>query len=251
MYEPEILGMSKRLDYLLDCNNQKCFFDVKELRKKKNEPTTQSAFIDPYTSLRKKINEATRQFKEYKKEYCCSLVVFNVSDGQAILAPLFVLSAMLGNLGFSTKFNTAEGKAIKDSEKNVFLNGGKMINYGMRTSQNTTISSIIVLENNFLNDTEYQRAIKEEIKKQNRPLKGIEQFKIAEIEGHHSTSVTRVVVVENPFAKIVFPEDLFVGPFDEHWRWATKNGKIERVFAGERLKELETLKQEIYRNTDG
>jgi hypothetical protein len=37
--------------------------------------------------------------------------------------------------------------------------------------------------------------------------------------------------------------DLFSGPFDEHWRlMQEQGGKIERIFAGNKLKEWETIK---------
>jgi len=62
-------------------------------------------------------------------------------------------------------------------------------------------------------------------------------------EDYHVEVVPRVVVIENPFAKITFPSDLFCGTFDERWR--IQNDKIERVFAGEALKEIENLKGDI------
>jgi len=62
-------------------------------------------------------------------------------------------------------------------------------------------------------------------------------------EAHHVRRVPRLVVVENPFARMALPADLFNGPFDERWRWIEEqNGKIERIFAGNKLKELESLK---------
>jgi hypothetical protein len=155
-YEPQIPGKSKKPDYLLKYNGQECFFEVKELRKKGNEPTKRSAYIDPYTGLRKEINEARKQFKQFK-EHSCSLVVFNVDDKQARLDPQTVFGAMLGNLGFQMYVDVAEGKAVKGTERNAFLNGGKMINYKRRQPQNTTISAIIVLEG-FLNNIDVESA---------------------------------------------------------------------------------------------
>jgi hypothetical protein len=57
-------------------------------------------------------------------------------------------------------------------------------------------------------------------------------------------------VIENPFARIAFPEDLFLGSFDEHWRWTKENGKIKRVFTGDKLKELEILKVQTQINSN-
>lgn len=208
-HEPQIRGKSKKPDYLLNYNGQKYFFEVKELRKKSNQLTEEVAWFDPYSSLRSEINEAREKFKEYK-QYSCSLVVFNVSDLHAILKPICVFGAMLGNLGFTWDVERTQGKPFERTKKNAFLNGGKMIDNKGERLQNTTISTIVVLEG------------------------GIDSVDIRRLP--------RVIVIENPFARIAFPSKLFVGPFDERWRWVKENGKIERIFAGNRLRELEELK---------
>jgi hypothetical protein len=242
-YEPSIQGKSKKPDYLLDWKGQECFFEVKELRKKTNQPIGEAVWIDPYSSLRSEIDEAREKFREYKK-YSCSLVVFNVDDRQARLKPIFVFGAMLGDLGFTWNYDADKGASATGSETNAFLRGGKMIDDKKGRLQNTTISAIIALEE-FSDDSEIQKALKEELKKYSKPLTLEEEvainMKLA--KDHHSSCVPRVVVIENPFARMVFPADLFNGPFDERWRWNEKqNGKIERVFAGSKLEELEQLR---------
>jgi len=241
-HEPSITGKSKKPDYLLNHNGQKCFFEVKELRKKDNEPTKWPAHIDPYTGLREEINETRKQFKQFK-EHQCSLVVFNIDDRQARLDPQTVLGAMLGNLGFEMDVDVAEGKAVEGTERNVFLGGGKMIDPKRGRHQNTTISAIVVLEE-FLNNIDVERAQRREEEKQGKKFTGEElvDIRLKLYKNHHVMRVARVVVVENPFARIDFPDGLFVGSFDERWRYTTQNGKIERVFAGSKLKELEGLK---------
>jgi hypothetical protein len=208
-YEPSIAGKSRKPDYLLDHNGQKCLFEVKELRRKPNLPTEGTSWFDPYSSLRSEINEARKQFKGYK-EYSCSLVVFNVGDLHAILKPICVFGAMLGNLGVTGDIERTEGKLFERTKKNAFLYGGKMIDNKGERLQNTTISTIVVLEE-YIDSIDVRKA-------------------------------PRVIIIENPFARIAFPEDLFVGPFDERWRWTEKNGKVERVFVGSNLIELEELK---------
>jgi hypothetical protein len=242
IHEPSIPGKTTRPDYLLKYKGQHCFFEVKELRKKPNEPTNRAAYIDPYSSLREEIHEVRKQFKQFK-DHSCSLVVFNIDDRQARLDPQTVLGAMLGKLGISMDFDAVKGKAVEGTEKNVFLDGGKMVDNKRKHPQNTTISSIVVLEE-FRDEREIQKAIKEEVKKQGKPLTLVEKVAInmKVIENHHSSRVPRVVVVENPFARIVFPEGLLIGPFDEHWRWTMQNGMLKRVFVGSKLKELEELK---------
>ena len=239
-YEPSIPEKNKKPDYLLNWKGEKHFFEVKELRKKPNEPTTRAAYINTCSSLRTEINEVRKQFKEYK-EYSCSLVVFNVDDRQARLKPIFIFGAMLGKLGLKMDYDRNKGEAIAGSERNAFLDGGKMIDDKKGRIQNTTISAIIVLEE-FRDDSEIQKALKEELKKRSKTLTLEEKVAINMkiVKNHHSSRVPRVVVVENPFARKVLTADLFNGPFDERWRW--ENDEIERVFVGNKLKEIETLR---------
>jgi hypothetical protein len=249
-YEPSIAGKSKKPDYCLDYNGQKCFFEVKELRKKQDEPPEGiAAWIDPYSGLREEINEARKKFREFK-DYSCSLVVFNIDDRQARTDPRTILGVMLGNLGVSWEIDVTKGRTVRGTERNVFLDGGKMIDNKGRL-QNTTISAIVVLDE-FRDDSEIQKAIRDEVKKQGKPLTLVEKVEInmRVVKNHHSSRTPRVIIVENPYARIAFPEDLFVGPFDEHWRWTMENRKIERVFAGDKLKELEILKSQTQGNSN-
>jgi hypothetical protein len=238
IHEPSIGGKTKHPDYLLDFGGNNCFFEVKELRKKANEPT-KGGHIDPYSSLRTKINEARKKFKEFK-EYVCSLVVYNIDDRQFRSKPLDVFGAMLGNIGFRMDFDSAEGKAVAGTERNVFLEDGKMIDNKRRQPQNTTISAIVVLAE-FLDNTKIQKALIKKIKQRKMKLTAIEKLGIRMKLYKHCpvTSVPRVVIVENPFARVGFPADLFSGPFDERWRIA--DDRQERVFVGSKLKELESL----------
>ena len=240
-HEPEMHGRNKKPDYLLNHNNCVYFFEVKELRGSHDEPSKAGGF-DPYASLRSEINEAREKFKEYK-DYCCSLIVFNIGDWKAILDPEFVLGAMLGNLGIAIDIDIAEGSAVDGTERDVFLDGGKMIDRKGRL-QNTTISAIVVLEK-LLNNMEIEKAFREEERKLGRKFTTVEAVQCRiELQKKYSIGreVPRVIVVENPFARITFPENLFVGPFDEHWRWIEENGKIERVSVGGKLRELEEFK---------
>ncbi len=241
-HEPSITGKTKHPDYLLDFGGKKCFFEVKELRKKDNEPTERAAHINPYSSLRKKIHELTKrkQFKEFK-EYPCSLVVYNIDDRQFMSEPFWVFGVMLGDRGLAATYDHDEGKVVAGSIRNEFLDGGKMIDPGSNKPQNTTISAIVVLEE-FPDNTKIQKAFSKEIKKQGRKLTTVEKIGIRMKLCEHCpiTRVKRVVVVENPYAQVAFPADLFNGPFDERWR--LENDRQERVFMGSKLKELESLK---------
>jgi hypothetical protein len=164
-YEPSISGKTKRPDYRLNYNGRECFFEVKELRKKPNEPKERSAIINPYSSLRKEINEARKKIKQFK-DYPCSLVVFNIDDRQARLRPNYVFAAMLGNEGFEMDIDD-KGRLVIETARNVFLDGGKMIDDETGRTQNTTISAIVVLEE-FLDNVEIERAFREKERRQGR-----------------------------------------------------------------------------------
>ena len=241
-YEPPIPGKSKRIDYLLECNAKKYFFEIKELRKKPNESTGRAASANLCSSVRKEIHEVRKKFKEYK-DYSCSLVIFNIGDITFRYDPLFIFSAMLGNFGLKANYNPEKPELSGQSARTVFLRGGKMINYKKKKPQNTTISAIIVLQE-FLDNIEIAKAMKNEEKKLGREFEIRESIKIRiELQKDHScTRVPRIIVIENPFARMPLPSDLFNGPFDERWRWREEeNGKVERVYVGNTMKEWEAL----------
>ena len=50
------------------------------------------------------------------------------------------------------------------------------------------------------------------------------------------TGTVRVIVIENRYARLPFPKDLFRGPFDQHWGW--KDQACGPVWIGETLGEL-------------
>lgn len=239
-YEQSMPGKSKKPDYMVAFDKQECFFEVKELRKKPNEPTGAS-YINPYEGLRAKIHEVRKQFKEYK-EFSCSLVVYNVNDRQARLRPIFVFGAMLGNLGITMDFDSNMGEAMLDTSRNTFLDGGKMVDYKGKQAQNTTISAIIVLEH-FLDNVEREKALVKLEQEKGRRITGPELFDaVIELQEKHSvTDVLRVNVVENAYARIPLPDGMFKGMFDE--RWKLTDGSVARVYAGEKIKELESLQE--------
>lgn len=72
-YEVPVEGKLKTPDYRLEhgCSH---FFEVKEF----DSPLPSPGFgtYDPYGPIREKINQASRQFKEYK-EFPCSVVLAN------------------------------------------------------------------------------------------------------------------------------------------------------------------------------
>jgi hypothetical protein len=59
----------------------------------------------------------------------------------------------------------------------------------------------------------------------------------------------RVVVYENPLATTALPTKAFCGPYDEHYSYCPGwPGRVERPFAGEKLRRLEAEEREGHRN---
>ena len=241
-YEPEIPGQSKHPDYRLPWHGEDLLFEVKELREKAPRPEGAVPF-DPYKGLRSEIDEARRKFRQLKR-YCCSLVVHNVDDWQARLDPHRVFAAMLGDLGFTVGFDPTIGVLVPGTECPAFLGRGKMLRPASRRVQNTTISSIIILEQFLVRDARFLRAHRDwaarreeaEGRKLTRDEKALAYIRMTQPSRPQLREVPRVQVIENPFARKPLPRNLFTGPFDERW---VLDGSPKRVFAGNLLMEIE------------
>ena len=141
-YELRIEGKRKRPDYRLKVNEMTFLFEVKEFDGPL--PSVGYGAFNSYKPIREKINQAARQFKEYRDgRYTCSLVLANPNGAFIDFGPHSIFGAMLGDEGFAVKV----GAPISDDNpQTIFVNGGKMIDARRCEPQNTTISSIIVLE---------------------------------------------------------------------------------------------------------
>ena len=233
-YEPTLPGTSKRPDYRVLWTEKEYLIEVKEFQQRKPFPIG-TVELDLYTAIRDKIHAAKEKFKNLKS-YSCSLVIFNNVDWEVKTNPLIVFGAMRGNLGIAWDFD-ASGETIVDSaSSNVCLGGGKM-----QPEQNTTINAVIVLENLQVESAFFRRELDAKWERERSMLK--RDLSFAESAGivysHYDEfpsggkNVPRLVVIENPFAKIKLADDIFHGPFDE--RWSTENGVFRRVFLGKSL----------------
>ncbi len=151
---------------------------------------------------------------------------------------------MLGDLGFTWDFDPKAGRLVRDSERDAFLERGKMIRYKTGEPQNTTISSIVVLRRFRVPDLEFERAVQRENSRRQaeaqRALTLEEELQVRfEMYDCHPIKVQEVPcvrVVENPFARNPLPEKIFRGPLDERW---TMKDKPVRTFVGQKLQEIE------------
>ena len=98
-FEKEFPGKSKRPDYTINRNGGVFLFDVKDFDE--NLPLDGGGAYDPYTRIRKKIEEGRKKFREFK-DFPCSLVLKD--NGNAFVhldRPDVILGAMYGDSGFT------------------------------------------------------------------------------------------------------------------------------------------------------
>lgn len=238
-YEPTTEGKNQRPDYRLWMGESQLLFEVKEFRQDPKAPL-QGGFYDPYGPIREKINAAREKFKEYK-EFPCSLVLYNVDAWLVDLEDwTIVMGSMLGDAGFRFAVDAELGRAVGDFTP-AFLKRGKMIDYKRMKPQNTSISAIVVLDKFALGQRRLRTHWEREEKRQGRKHSW-EEF-VAFAEGlkakgiDAATTTLRVVVYENPYARLALTRDIFTGSFDE--RFGPDGENIRRVFAGKGILELE------------
>ena len=232
--EQPTLGKPTTPDYRVRFGGVDLYFEVKEFEN--NDPVQDGAY-SPYRPLREKVNQAARQFKCYK-EFPCSLVLSDPhAAGVDIDAPEIIIGTMLGNIGFVIPFGDSADPDAAPTQ--VLTRGGKMA-FKHGTAWNTTFSSIICLTAYPLRRKQILIALDKRNREAGRKLTHEESWATAKAiptSGGEDT-VLRVVVYENPYARIPLSRDLFRGAFDE--RWGTDGDSTSRVFVGDRLAALET-----------
>ena len=226
-HEPIIEGKRKRPDYKLEYDGSVLFFEIKEF----DAPCRglRSGHSDLYGPIREKMNQSTRQFKEYK-EFSCSVVLANPKSAFVHLGdPWTIIGAMLGNVAF--KVQVGVNPDVVHPLEQIFTRSGKMIDYKHRQPQNTTVSSIIVLGTYPLRRNEIRAAIKVRQQALGRMTTLDEDLEFYEVMPETpDLRQVRVSVYENPFARIPLRRNLFNGPFDQ--RWGVDGKFIRRVYFG-------------------
>ncbi len=251
-HEPKFPGATKRVDYRLLHNGKRLWFEVKEfaddaaLIARMVPGQVGGGAYDGYKSIRNKINDAWKKFRDYDGE-CCSLVLFNERINLVhISAPDTVLGAMLGNIQFSIPLNLETGERVGPITKS-FGHGGKITVSHNGIAQNTTISAVIALERFPIGQREQRiRFAREELQgelQQARPFSWEERFERRKSIPSDEEILLRTIICDNPHAANPLPRDIFRGPFDE--RWSHVDGKIAPTYVGDRLMDLERREQEL------
>ena len=244
VFEMELPGTSRRPDYAVPWNDSFLLFEIKEFRADAEDLRPGGGYYDPYPPLREKINAASKKFRDLDT-HCCSLVLYNVDKPLIHLEWRFIYAAMLGNLGFSVPIDVPGLRSSTDKGvHSVFMSGGKMHRErgGVPVApQNQTISAILVLQRFPVGQRRFAAWVKE-IEQQRGAKLNIEEI-LGEAEAASGTDrddslrELRVVIHENPYARIALPSELFRGPYDE--RYGESDGQIQLLYRGDAIASID------------
>ena len=242
-FEPEIHGTSRRPDYRLRSTGGEILLEVKEFRAETNDFRTGFGAFDPYPPLREKFNAARKKFKDLK-HHCCCLVLCNIDKPLILLDWKHIYGAMLGNLGFSVPINISGNPAPENAKvSSIFMSGGRMHRERSGVpvaSQNQTLSAILVLGRVPAGKRLFHAALRER-ERQTGERTGVENV-LQELELARYTPrdtrrhPLRIVVHENPYARIPLPPGLFRGPWDE--RYGSLDGRVQQLFQGDEIAKI-------------
>jgi len=242
-FEPEIPGTTRRPDYRLRWAGGEALLEVKEFRGDADDFRPGFGAFDPYPPLREKIDTARDKFSKLK-QHCCCLVLYNVDKPLILLDWEHVYGAMLGNLGWSVPIDLPGRPAPQDAEiRSIFMGGGKMHRERSgvpKNPQNQTISGIIVLGRVPAGERLFNAEIRVLGQSERRSIELEERLQKLDLASGTACDFRhrplRVVVHENPYARIPVPVDLFQGPWDE--RYGSRDGRIQQIYQGEKVAKL-------------
>jgi hypothetical protein len=243
-YERQFEGTTRRPDYALSWGDQLVLFELKEFHATPEDFRSGFGAYDPYGPIREKLDAGREKFKGLK-DHPCAVVLYNREKPLVHLGWQYVYGAMLGNLVFSIPIDRSHaGVQLDDSQISTqFGPGGKMHRErgGVPVAaQNTTLSAVLVLQHLAVGRRRFGGHVREIEAQQGRKLALEEHLRLMEqasgTERDVSLMQLRVVVHENPYARVPLPDDIFTGPYDE--RYGASDGRIQRLFAGEEVAKL-------------
>lgn len=218
----------KQPDYKVAHGSMTCVFEVKEFDDPQTKPV---GGFSPCPAFREKIRAASKKFKHYRSD-SCALVLWSKSIYRATI-PEVVLSAAFGEKIYMNR-------PPLGAQPSVYHFSGRA---ELRPDCNTRFSAIVVLATYELNHVRLEAWRRLNAKQERgEPIEPFDQLNLlAQVEsegitGHSYQGTIRTVVLENPYAKIPFPRDLFVGPFDQHW--AMESRCFQLSFMGAELRRL-------------
>jgi len=214
LYEPD-LGKTTKIDFFVKSINT--LFEVTEFsrdneqdrRLLKTLDTKEAVGFDSYSLIRNKINGKKEQFRPYKKDYICVLVLHRGDSIVASLETELLAGAIFGDIsiGFSNEGNyttTFFGR-----------------NGSLKPAINTAFSAVAVIQKLF---PDRKRAVSEFWKSNKK--EDLANLNVAELErifedwsqkmGYDlNNRGVSLRVVQNPFASKQIPIEFFDGQLDE------------------------------------
>lgn len=225
----------KHPDYSVEYKGKTCFFEVKEFDDPLKKPV---GGFSPCPAMREKITQARKQFKKYRN-HCCVLVLWNSKSIYRGVFPDVVASAAFGDFIHADK-SAAEN--LRADPPRYWFSGPAELT----PVQNTTISAIAILCPYRLNhlwldvwralDAKQRRGEEVTVVDQ---FDFLQQFSSERPVTYSYEGTIRMIVLENPYARIPLRTNLFRGPFDQ--RWCMRSGLFGVSFIGS---ELELLREE-------
>ena len=227
-------SQKKHPDYKVEHCGLTCLFEIKEFEDPARRPV---GGFSPCPAIQEKLTQARKQFKEYRNQ-CCVLVLWNSKSIYRSVLSDVVASAAFGKY---VDTDASSGANLRADPPSYQFSGPAELN----PTQNTTISAIVILSPYRLNHLWLEMwQILYAKQQQGEEITPWLQFEVLQKLSSEKTptfsyeGTVRTVVLENPYARIRFPTDLFIGPFDQ--RWGMQSGRLTLTFMGS---ELEKLKQ--------
>jgi hypothetical protein len=195
---------------------------------------------NPYTGIRNKLKTVRKQFK-YAKEYPCIPIIYSL--GPAMVTPLIVYGAMLGDIGISIPIKSGGGQDNTRKTHSFFGKGGTMIDEKHGQPQNQTITAIGVL--GYTKPESVISGYEGELSKRLKPISIEEEGWLDKTQkivdeltqkmkkkgfNHLERIAPSVDFIVNPFARLPFPRNFFAKGYTYIHEYDLDTGEIKLTY---------------------
>jgi hypothetical protein len=239
-YEPNVPGRTKHPDYKVELDGKPYWFEVKEFVDPESPPM---GGYDPTPPFEEKIDQARKKFAEFK-DACCVLVLHSCKSIHRLPMISTVVSAAFGE---RVVLEPRCGQTLADEPLRFKFYG----NAKLRPDANTTISAIMILQHFQLEsrwvEAFYRIRRKLEVREEVGPFAYAEEFELmknVENKVEFENSV-RVVILENPYARIPIPQGRFLGRLDQRWGVKDLSGWYTLISMGSELERLRARERPV------
>ena len=228
--EPTLLGTDKLIDFVLkDTTQERILIEMKDIELA--FPRGGGVF-DPYSPIRKHIQEGARKFRDLSGSLCVLALAAPPNSFVDLLRPHVMLGAMYGDFGFEIPFDMKTGRGDRSGINGKFVIGrGKMVRTG--GVRNTRLAALISVHNYYTATQEISLYLnKEDGRTKKERMEDIHSGKVAFSED----PIPCVTVWENGVAPLRLPRHMFRGDMDAWW---THDGDEQTLsYVGDRRQRL-------------